>query len=168
MNRAMKRALMWAGLPAVLCLIADQLTKQWAIDTLRRARRSITVIEGYWDFRYSENTGSAFGFFQDKSDVLTVVGLAVLAFVGYLIWKHPNARRVSLVALGMIVGGALGNLGDRLVRGYVVDFIVWHVRDKFIWPAFNIADAALVVGVAMILIWPERVAARTSREAKPT
>ncbi|MEK6606775.1 MAG: signal peptidase II [Myxococcota bacterium] len=156
MTVRVRRLLVFSGIPALLVAIADQLAKTWAIGALRRSRRSITVVEGFFDFRYSENTGSAFGLFQGKGDVLTVIGLGALAFVAYLAWKNPDARRKSLVALGLIAGGAVGNLYDRLARGSVVDFIVWHLRDTFVWPAFNVADAALVAGVAMILIWPEK------------
>lgn len=151
-----RRTLLWAGIPALLVAVADQWSKVWAIHTLRVPRHVITVIAGYFDFRYSENTGSAFGLFQNGGDVLTVIGMGALVFVAYLLWKNPEARGRSLIALGLITGGAVGNLGDRFRHGYVVDFVVWHVRDKFVWPAFNVADAALVAGVAMILIWPEK------------
>lgn len=151
-----RRALLWAGLPALLTAVADQWTKAWAIRALRAPRRCIEVSEAWWKFCYSENTGSAFGLFQGGGDILTVIGIGALAFVSYLLWKHPGARGRSLLALGLIAGGAIGNLGDRLFRGYVVDFVVWHAGGRFTWPAFNVADAALVAGVAAILIWPEK------------
>jgi signal peptidase II len=161
-----------AGALAALVTLLDQVTKLWAVRTLtdgaRHAVRPVTVVVDCFHFRYSENTGMAFGGLQGYGGVLTVVGVAALGFVLWLLVKHPRARYRSVAALGLIAGGAVGNLADRFRLGYVVDFIVWHIRDAFVWPAFNIADAALVVGVAMIVIWPEKEPAQKPAAADGT
>jgi len=145
-----------AGSTAAVIAVLDHATKFWAFDVLRPLGKPIPVIPGFFNLRYTENTGSAFGMFQGFGGTLTLVGLAALAFVVYLLYRNPKARYRSVVGLGLILGGALGNILDRVFRGYVVDFIDWYAG-TFHWPAFNIADAALVTGVIIILIWPEKV-----------
>jgi len=147
-----------AGSVAAGTAVADHLTKWWVVHSVRPGFRSIPVIPGFFDLRYAENTGSAFGMFRGFSGLLTLIGVGALVFVGWLLHRNPHARRRSVVALGLILGGAIGNVVDRMMRGYVVDFVDWYVG-SFHWPAFNIADAALVVGVFMILIWPEKAPA---------
>ncbi len=151
-----------AGGIAVAATIADHLTKLWAIGRLKPPGKPIVIVPGYFDLIYAQNTGSAFGMFRGFGAVLTVIGLAALGFVGWLIHRNPQARKRSIAALGLILGGAIGNVSERVFRGHVVDFIDWHVGASH-WPAFNVADAALVVGVIMILIWPEKVPAAPPR-----
>jgi len=104
--------------------------------------------------RFSENTGVAFGMFQRLPGGrlwLTLIALVALLLVGYYLLKSgPRQTRLHL-ALGLVGGGAIGNLVDRIAFGRVTDFIVWHVG-RHEWPAFNIADAALVVGVALMAL----------------
>jgi lipoprotein signal peptidase len=113
-----------------------------------------TVIPNYFDLRYSENTGVAFGMFQNLPGGkywLSLVGLVALGLVvHYLLRSGPRQTRLHL-ALGLIFGGAVGNLIDRIFLSKVTDFIVWHVG-RHEWPAFNIADAALVVGVGLMAL----------------
>ncbi len=130
-------------------LLIDQLTKNWARDTFAD---SPTQVIGEWlRFRYSVNTGAAFSTFADSGQIIGVIAIAVTAFLLFLIMR--TSRRFELVALGLILGGALGNLTDRIFRGPgvldggVVDWIDWW----FI-PTFNVADAALNIGVALLLI----------------
>jgi len=147
-----------AGTLAGVVAVADHLTKLWAIHRLKPPGKPIVVIPDFFDLTYAQNTGSAFGMFRGFGGMLTLIGVGALIFVAWLLHRHPRARKRSVVALGLILGGAIGNVTDRMLRGYVVDFIDWHIGDKH-WPAFNVADAALVAGVIMILIWPEKVPA---------
>ena len=139
-----------------LSLALDQWTKGLAREYLkpRGSFNPKVIIEGYFDLRYSENTGVAFGMLQQlPGGRLVLTLLAVLAFVlvvAYLRKTETAATRVH-VALGLVGGGALGNVYDRVVYGRVTDFIVWHVK-KHEWPAFNIADAALCVGVGLLML----------------
>jgi signal peptidase II len=140
---------------AIVSIFLDQWTKILARAHLPlRQWTGVTVIRGYFDLRYSENKGVAFGMFQNMPGgrvVLTVVALGALALViHYLRRTNPNQTRLHL-ALGLIGGGAIGNLMDRIYFGYVTDFIVWHYKQHE-WPAFNIADASLVVGVCLMAL----------------
>jgi signal peptidase II len=141
---------------AVVSLLLDQWTKILARTHLRPLGPwgSKTIVANYFDLRYSENTGVAFGMGQGLPAgriLLTLVALAALGLVGYYL-KRSGPRQFRLhLALGLVAGGAVGNLVDRIVFGRVSDFIVWHIG-RHEWPAFNIADAALVVGVALMAL----------------
>jgi signal peptidase II len=133
-----------------LSLLLDQLSKVWARRALRPIYPSVkTIIPGFFDLRYSENPGSAFGLFRGLPGaryLLFVIGIGALVIVvSYLRKAAPEARRLG-AELGLLAGGALGNVIDRIAYGRVTDFVVWKVGVHE-WPTFNIADAALVVGV---------------------
>ena len=140
------RIAMAAGLGV---LILDQVTKNWARDNLQGDVRQ--VIGEWLQLRYAENTGAAFSSFTGSGPLIAAIAIGVVLFLIYLVSR--TSRRIDLIALGLILGGALGNLTDRVLRGdgtldgAVVDWIDWW----FI-PTFNIADAALNVGVAALLI----------------
>jgi signal peptidase II len=144
------------GLAGVLSIVLDQWTKVLARTHLKPLGlwRTKVIVPNYFDLRYSENTGVAFGMGQSLPGgriILTLVALAALSLVGYYLRRSgPRQFRLHL-ALGLVGGGAIGNLIDRIVFGRVTDFIVWHVG-RHEWPAFNIADAALVVGVALMAL----------------
>ena len=141
---------------AAVTIALDQWTKVLAREHLRPLGpgRVKTVIDGFFNLRYSENTGVAFGMFQTMPGgriILTLVALLAFVLVLYYLYK-TDARHVRMqVALGLVGGGAIGNLIDRILHGRVTDFIVWHYKHHE-WPAFNIADAALVVGVGLMAI----------------
>lgn len=142
------------SLAFTLSVIADQLTKVWARTTLKAGHRTITIVDGYFDFVYSENPGSAFGLLRDFEYgryVLLIVGVFALGVIYSFLRKvRPERPRIA-VWLGLLAGGAVGNIIDRLVYQKVTDFVLWHVRDLH-WPVFNVADAALVVGVIALLV----------------
>ena len=150
-----KKWLWFLTAPAILLL--DYLTKIWAINELKIPRRSIEVISGYFDFSYAENTGVAFGFLDSadyawKPYALAALAVVAIAAIVYYYHKSPPGRRLLHFALSLTTGGILGNLGDRIFRGYVVDFIEWHIRDSYYWPNFNIADSAISVGIVLLII----------------
>jgi signal peptidase II len=139
----------------LLSLALDQGTKIWARHELKpRFPGVITVVPGFFELRYSENTGSAFGLFRGLPGaryVLFLVGVAALVIVaGYLRRADPDKPRIA-AELGLLAGGALGNIIDRVAFGRVTDFVVWRVGTHE-WPTFNVADAALVVGVLAVLL----------------
>lgn len=150
-----RKYVLFAVLAAVTVAL-DQWTKVLARQELRPLGpgRVKTVIEGFFNLRYSENTGVAFGMLQQMPGgrvVLTLVALLAFGLVLYYL-RQTDAHLVRMqVALGLVGGGAVGNLIDRIAFGRVTDFIVWHYKQHE-WPAFNIADAALVVGVALMAI----------------
>lgn len=142
----------WYGL-ALIVIIVDQLTKTSASSLL--ALHQAAPISEFFNFTLRHNYGAAFSIFHDAGGwqrwLLTV--LAVAVSVGIIVWlsRLPSHKRLESLALALILGGALGNLYDRVTLGYVVDFIVVHYR-QYEWPAFNIADSAITVG-AVLLAW---------------
>lgn len=146
-------ATIW-GLPATLALgalLLDQLTKVWAVATLGPEPRSAELrLIGEWlSLYYIRNTGVAFGLFQNLPQLFTITSIiitlaAIYAYRYHLPWPSPWIK----ISMGLIVGGALGNIVDRLRLGYVVDFIRvgW-------WPIFNLADSAVSVGVTMLTLY---------------
>jgi len=155
------------GVLATVSLVLDQWTKMLARADLKPAGpfHPKVIIENYFMLRYSENPGVAFGMLQSLSGgriVLTLLAIAALVMVlAYLRQTDPRATRVH-AALGLIGGGAIGNLVDRAMFGRVTDFIVWHVREHE-WPAFNIADAAITIGVLALLYVLEGPPSRADR-----
>lgn len=125
----------------------------------RRNTRPHRFVEDYWHFRYVENPGAAWGLFGNLPDgarqtFFHVVSLAALAFILSMYVKLEPGQRVVRLALALVAGGALGNFLDRLMRGYVIDFVDWHWRNQpgMRWPTFNVADAAICVGVGLMLL----------------
>lgn len=139
------RRLAVAVVVVVGVVVADQLTKWWAVSRLTGG--PIHVI-GTLDFELSRNTGASFSLFQGKGFVLVPVAVAVVGVLLVMAWRAPTAGRAAI--LGLILGGALGNLTDRFFRGdhgAVVDFVALHF-----WPTFNVADASIVVGCLLLLV----------------
>jgi len=135
---------------AAIAAAIDLLTKAWAMGRLRTGL-PIEVIEHFWHFRYVENTGMAWGMGKGMSMGifigLTSMAMAVLI---YFIARVPSTFRITHTALAVILGGAIGNLVDRIRLGYVVDFIDWHWYHHH-WPTFNVADAFISVGVVLLI-----------------
>ncbi len=146
-------------IPAAVSLLVDQVTKQWARTALgpEGSGKMRSVIGKALTFHYAENPGIAFSMFRDLRGgrfVLAALAVAALVMViRYLKGTDPAHRRLH-IALGLIAGGAVGNLIDRLLYARVVDFIlvdldVWPLDP---WPVFNVADIVLVVGVGLIAL----------------
>lgn len=141
---------------AVISIVFDQWTKMLARGALKSLdpRTPKVVIDGFFNLRYSENSGVAFGMLQQMPGgrfFLTIMAIAAFALVVYYLHKTPAEGTRLHVALGLIGGGAVGNLIDRVMYGRVTDFIVWHYKQHE-WPAFNIADAALCIGVGLMVL----------------
>ena len=133
---------------ALLLVAADQLSKLWIRSNLAIGESLFEV--GFFRLTYVRNTGAAFGLFQGQSLPLTIVALvgvaALLLYVFFFYRKLPFLdNRLGKLALGLVLGGTVGNLIDRVRFGYVTDFIAVSI-----WPAFNIADSAIVVGIIIL------------------
>ena len=137
---------------AALALILDQLTKWLARDNLWDPPIRVEVL-GFLDLVPVENRGISFGLLQSEGGlgVWLISAFALIVAAGLGFWLYRPRRKWPALALGLIIGGALGNVIDRLRLGWVIDFIDFHVN-TWHWPAFNIADAAITVGVGMLLI----------------
>jgi signal peptidase II len=141
---------------AALSLTLVQAAKVWARAVLRPIYPQVkTVIAGYWEFRYSENRGAAFGFLGHVPGAHLLFAAAALALTVGVVFYIGRAQlrrplRVS-AELGLVIGGAVGNAIDRLAFGRVTDFVVWKLG-RHEWHTFNVADAALVVGIIGLLV----------------
>jgi signal peptidase II len=156
---------------AALVLLADQLTKWQVVHTLS-PERAVNVVPGYFDLTLVKNTGGAFGIMPHSTWWLVVAAVAaVIAIVVYSVRAPQPLSRILGVALALPLGGALGNLLDRVRLGHVVDFLHAHAG-RFDWPVFNVADSCICVGVGLLAIYfwsrPEVPATATSGQATVT
>jgi signal peptidase II len=161
---------------SILSLIADQATKIWAravlpvaghgtlpgglcdvpadIASRRCGGVAVDFITGFWEWRLSMNPGSAFGLFGGQSFArvfLSVVGIAAVIGMGWMLKKSRTDQRVLHWALAFVAGGAVGNLIDRIYYGVVTDMVLWRYKTHE-WPVFNVADIVLVIGVGLMFI----------------
>ena len=141
---------------AFVILLVDYLTK-WMVRVRLDPIQSVEIIPGYLRLSYWQNSGVAFGLFDAVASVwkpYILAALAVVAVVVIVVYgKHmPPERKLLRASLAIIIGGILGNFVDRIVRGYVIDFIDFHIYDTFHWPTFNVADSAITIGIALLLI----------------
>lgn len=137
---------------ALVVIVIDQLTKAWMIDGLSLQEvRQIPVWPPIFHLSWVENTGVSFGLFGGGSArwALTIFSLVVAAILA--VWATKADRRLLAVALGMVMGGALGNVIDRIRFGYVVDFLDFSGTGFFPW-VFNVADSAITVGVVLLIL----------------
>lgn len=143
------------GLTALTVLL-DQLTKA-AVLARFRLGESMPVVSGVFDLTYVRNPGAAFGMLAHaepsfRIPFFVIVPLVALVAIGYVFRRLPAGDLKLATALSLVVGGALGNLLDRLGRGYVVDFLDFHWNASYHFPAFNIADSAICTGVGLLLL----------------
>ncbi len=134
---------------AVFTYLLDRATKLW-VERALAGRPPITVIPGVLDLRFTTNSGGAFSIGRSAPLLFVVATVAVSAAIVVTSFRHSSA--VAALALGAVLGGALGNLTDRIARGprlsgRVIDFIDFHV-----WPVFNLADAAIVIGAVLLAL----------------
>ena len=154
LTRPRPDALAWLAL-SVVVLVLDQWTTHWVLTSLPEYQ-AIPVIDGFWNWYRTYNTGAAFSFLADAGgwQHWFFVGLAVLICGVLVAWlaRTPRADWRTAMPFALVIGGAVGNVIDRLRFGHVVDFIQWHWRDYY-WPAFNIADSAIVAGAIGIALF---------------
>jgi signal peptidase II len=133
----------------------DRFTK-WLIESRVSVMDAHNVIPGFFDIVHSTNRGVAFSLFHDstspwRTTLLILAAAVALVIVGWMIWRSQNMRALSLFGLALIFGGAAGNLFDRVVWGGVTDFLDFYIGTMH-WPAFNVADSAVVIGSGLLLL----------------
>lgn len=136
-------------------IVLDQWTK-WLVEIRLPHHTIYPVIPGFFNLSHVRNTGVAFGLFASQgmnggSWLLTLLGLAALTAVGFYFWFASPRERLLLLALSLVVGGAIGNLIDRVSSGAVTDFVDLYVGD-YHWPSFNVADSAISIGIVLMAI----------------
>jgi signal peptidase II len=151
---------------AAAVLLLDRLAK-WAVASNIPLRDNVSVIPGFFRLYHVENTGAAFGLFAEstaqwKIGALVSFSIIALMVVSALLWKNSHSLSTTTIGLSLILGGATGNLWDRMMTGHVVDFLDFYVG-SYHWPAFNVADSAIVIGA--ILLVSEIVFAKSGNEA---
>lgn len=152
-----KNKQLWLFYDLSLVVIAlDQLAKWWADTALQRES---LVLTPFFKFELAYNQGAAFSFLQTASGwqrwvfsgIALVISTLIVVWMAAATTRPKHERRWELLALSLVLGGALGNLVDRLRLGYVVDFVVLHYQ-HYAWPTFNVADSAICVGAAVLLL----------------
>lgn len=139
---------------AAFIFLADQAVKHWVLTTLElRTRLSVPVLD-IFDFTYVENHGVSLGMLTADSTTerWLLVAMTAAISIGVLIWMFREKNRQDVMALGLILGGALGNIVDRVRFGYVVDYADLHFGDFRPFLVFNVADAAITIGVVILLL----------------
>jgi signal peptidase II len=140
---------------SLLVLVADRLSKDFFETSLTLYQR-IEVVAGYFDWTLAYNTGAAFSFLADADGWQRwfFAAIAIVVSVVLVVWiKRLKANETLLAAaLALVLGGALGNLYDRVVLGHVVDFILVHWQNRWYFPAFNIADTAITIGAIFLAL----------------
>ena len=147
-----------------LSIVADQITKWIARDALMGKGR-VPVIENFWDWVLAYNTGSAFSMLSGQRALLTIVGVAAVGAVFWIVHTSEDQPTSIIVALGLMAGGAIGNLIDRILEGKVTDFILWRYYEHT-WPVFNIADVCLSVAVGLFILSSIMTARQKKRNDK--
>jgi signal peptidase II len=149
-------------------VLLDRITKA-AIASKLAMYSSIQIIPKCFRITHVENTGAAFGLFADspsqwKIAILVLFSVLALGIVAALLWRNSHVMTMTGVGLSLILGGALGNLWDRLMHGRVVDFLVFYIG-QYQWPAFNAADSAIVIGAGLLVF--EILFAKSPAAANP-
>ncbi|MFT5759283.1 MAG: signal peptidase II [Alteromonadaceae bacterium] len=144
--------LKWLWL-TLICLIADQITKQLIVGSMD-LYQSINIFP-FFNLTYVRNLGAAFSFLADQGGWQRwfFCGIAALASILFVYWlaKTPKNNRYLCIAFALMLSGALGNLVDRLLFGYVIDFLDFYVANKH-WPAFNVADSMIFIGAVLMIV----------------
>lgn len=147
-------ALNWLWLSAVI-ITADFLTKLWALSKLQYMQ-SVEVVPGFWNWTLVHNTGAAFSFLADAGGwqkwFFSILAIIISAVCVVMLKKTERNDWRTALPLALIVGGALGNVIDRLRFGYVIDFVHWYWND-FHWPVFNLADSAISVAAVLLIVF---------------
>ncbi|HEX4783956.1 MAG TPA: signal peptidase II [Candidatus Sulfotelmatobacter sp.] len=140
---------------ALLIVLLDRWTKRLVAAHIAMYSH-IQIIPGFFRLTHTENTGAAFSLFADSPShwkTMLLIGFSVVAMivVSAMLWKQTRALTITSIALSLILGGAVGNLWDRIASGRVVDFLLFYVK-QYQWPVFNLADSSIVVGAALLVI----------------
>lgn len=140
---------------AVIVILLDRWSKRLVAARIPMYKQN-PVIPGFFDITHTENTGAAFSLFADspahwKTAMLITFSVVAMIVVSVLLWKQARALTITGIALSLILGGAVGNLWDRVASGRVVDFLLVYMK-TYRWPVFNLADSAIVIGACLLVL----------------
>ena len=135
---------------AAIVIIIDQIIK-FVISNKMSLEQEIEVIPKFFSLYYVKNTGAAFSILQNQRVLLIIVSLVFLYFIDRFIEREKDLNKLSIISLGFIIGGIIGNLIDRLIQDGVIDYLLFQFG-KYIFPIFNIADSFIIVGIVLLII----------------
>ncbi|HET6181766.1 MAG TPA: signal peptidase II [Candidatus Sulfotelmatobacter sp.] len=140
---------------ALIVVLVDRWTKRLVAARIPLYNH-VQIIPGFFRLTHTENTGAAFSLFADspahwKTGLLIGFSVIAMLIVSVLLWKQARALTVTGIALSLILGGAVGNLWDRVASGRVVDFLLFYIK-QYQWPVFNLADSSIVVGASLLVL----------------
>lgn len=140
---------------ALIIVLADRWTKHLAATRIRMYAH-IQIIPGFFQLTHTENTGAAFSLFADspshwKTTLLIAFSAIAMVVVAVLLWRQARPLTTAGIALSLILGGAVGNLWDRVASGRVVDFLLFYIK-HYEWPVFNLADSSIVIGASLLVL----------------
>ena len=135
---------------AVICILIDFISKIIVINNLE-LDTGITIIPNFFSISYIRNTGAAWGIFSNGTLLLAVLSIVFLIFAFKYIYDLKSVSKLSMISYGMLIGGIIGNLIDRVFRNYVIDFLSFNIFG-YHFPVFNIADCFIVVSIILIVI----------------
>lgn len=153
-------------LPAAIVILVDQVTKQWVWGYFHIGY-NVDVIPDLLRITLVRNSGAAFGLFESGRVFFIITSFIAIGFILYLGFRLPKTERFKRLLLGLILGGAVGNLIDRIYNGAVIDFIEMGVKGHW-WPVYNVADIAVSVGAVLLLIHLMRSPRSLHENASPT
>ena len=146
---------------AIPSLLLDIVTK-WLVRMHIRKGSGYPIIEGFFNLRHDRNTGAAFGILSDQRTLLVIITIAALIFIFVYSFRFRHSRWMQ-IALGFLLGGAVGNFIDRLFLGEVVDFLQFGIASKNLyWPTFNVADVSVCIGAGMLIVYLFRIQNRST------
>ncbi len=135
---------------AAIITILDQASKWWVLSVLMNPPRPIPVTD-FFTLVLAWNEGVSFSLLSGQASPYVFSAVAVAIVIGLLVWLRRAAERLTAIGIGLVVGGAIGNVIDRVNYGAVVDFLYFHAGEYY-WPAFNLADSAITIGVGVLII----------------
>lgn len=134
----------------ILVILVDFFSK-YMVSKLMTVNETINLIDNFFRITYVKNTGAAFSFFSNNTILVIIISVVVIGFLLFYIYKNKGNNKLENVSYAFILGGAIGNLIDRLVYGYVIDFLDFEIL-SYNAPIFNLADTFIVIGVILFLI----------------
>ncbi len=153
-DSGMKVKLVYLLTTSAFLVAFDQITKIY-VQSKFYLGESISVIDGFFNFTYVQNPGAAFGFLANspavfRDNFFLIIPPIAMGIIIYFLKSVKSSDKIQVLALSMVFGGAVGNYIDRIRVGYVIDFLDFHYKNIYAWPAFNIADSAIVVGIIIL------------------
>lgn len=134
----------------LIIIIFDVISKIF-ISNILILNKSITIIPNFFYLTYTHNYGGAWSIFDNSTLFITIVSFLIIVGIIYYLFKNKVTKKIEIVGYSLLLGGAIGNLIDRIVYGYVIDFLDFYIF-KYDFPIFNVADIGIVVGIILLLV----------------